>query len=332
MIHNCIICNYSTNQATHYNRHLESNKHKSKIEAIKKEEETIKKIESMETNVINNINEVKNDVNNAVNNAVNAVNNVKKEIKYESEKNNKKITAKIEEVKKIATKNREYAKSTLTMLNELYKDNPPLEYPGDRKCLTALYEHYKISRHQVMFTNKLQKALIKDYTKGTFLDTIIKILTTFLKKDNLHLQSIFNTDTSRHHYAAKYTNTWEKDKNGIYLNEKVIKPFCEIIRILMLNYKRYKNDRAKEYKKKLLNKDPITDKNNDDIFMNKEETETEFAYKDDTSDEEKGGMDELDELIEINKLGRYIETGQLYDEIIAKLSIILSYNVRIKKC
>jgi len=65
--------------------------------------------------------------------------------------------------------------------------------------------------------------------------------------------------------------------------------------------------------------------------MNKEETETEFAYKDDTSDDERGGIDELDELIEINKLGRYIETGQLYDEIIAKLSIILSYNVRIKK-
>jgi len=318
MIHECSHCNYSTKQLAHYLRHLQTDKHKLKAEIVKKEEETNKKENFINKNLImvsEKITKLEKTVN--------------KEAQI-NDKNNKKITAKIEEVKKIATKNREYAKSTLTMLNELYKDNPPLEYPGDRKCLTALYEHYKISRHQVMTTNKLQKALIKDYTKGTFLDTIIKILTTFLKKDNLHLQSIFNTDSSRHHYAAKYTNTWEKDKNGIYLNEKVIKPFCDIIKILMLNYKRYKNDRAKEYKKKLLNKDPITE-NDNDIFMNKEETETEFAYKDDTSDEEKDGMDELDELIEINKLGRYIETGQLYDEIIVKLSIILNYNVRIKK-
>ena len=185
MKHYCKLCEYETTRIDNFYRHIESNKHKLNIETIKKEEDTIKKIASMETNVINNINEVKNDVN-----------NVKKEIKHEAEKNNKKITAKIEEVKKIATKNREYAKSTLTILNELYKDNPPLEYPGDRQCLTALYEHYKLTRHQVMTTNKVQKALIKDYTNGTLLDTIIKILTTFLKKDNLHLQSIFNTITT----------------------------------------------------------------------------------------------------------------------------------------
>jgi hypothetical protein len=86
------------------------------------------------------------------------------------------------------------------------------------------------------------------------LDTIIKILTNFLKKDNLHLQSIFNTDTSGHHYAAKHKDSWEKDKAGIYLSDKVVKPFCSIIKALMLNYKQYKNERYKEYKKKLLNK------------------------------------------------------------------------------
>jgi len=181
-----------------------------------------------------------------------------------------------------------------------------------------------------MNTNKLQKALIKDYTNGTLLDTIIKILTNFLKKDNLHLQSIFNTDTSRHHYAAKYTDSWEKDKAGKYLSDKVVKPFCEIIKALMINYKQYKNKRYKEYKKKLLNKDKNSE-SDDDIFMNANETETDFAYKDDTSDEDRRGIDDLDELCSINKLGRYIESGCLYDEIIAKLSLILNYNVRIKK-
>ena len=316
MKHLCINCNYQTEILTNYKKHLESNKHKSNIETLRKEEETIKKIASMETNVINNINHVKNDVN-----------NVKKALEKKITKEVQNVSKDVKEVKKIATKNREYAKSTLTILNELYKDNPPLEYPGDRQCLTALYEYYKLEKHQVMYTNKLQKALIKDYTNGTLLDTIIKILTTFLKKDNLHLQSIFNTDTSRHHYAAKYTDSWEKDKAGKYLSDKVVKPFCEIIKALMINYKRYKNDKAKEYKKKLLNKDPYTD---DDIFE-RIDAEPEFAYKDDTSDEDRRGIDELEELIEINKLGRYIESGQLYDEIIARLSTILNYNVRIIK-
>jgi len=251
------------------------------------------------------------------------VKNVAKEIQN--------VAKDVKEVKKIANKNREYAKSTLTILNDLYKDNPPLEYPGDRKCLTALYEYYKLEKHQVINTNKLQKALIKDYTNGTLLDTIIKILTNFLKKDNLHLQSIFNTDTSRHHYAAKYTDSWEKDKAGKYLSDKVVKPFCEIIKALMINYKQYKNKRYKEYKKKLLNKDKNSESDDDNIFMNVNETETEFAYKDDTSDEDRRGIDELDELCSINNLGRYIESGCLYDEIIAKLSTILNYNVRIKK-
>ena len=315
MKHICKHCEYETIRIDNFYRHLESNKHKSKIESIKKEEETIKKIESMETNVINNMNKVKNEV--------------KKEIKQEADKNNKKITAQIEEVKKIATKNRDYAKSTLTILNELYKDNPPLEYPGDRQCLTALYEYYKLTKHQVMTTNKLQKALIKDYNNGTLIDTIIKILTVFLKKDNLHLQSIFNTDTSRNNYAAKHKDSWEKDKAGKYLNDKVIKPFCSIINYLMINYKRYKNDRYKDYKKKLLNKD----NDSDDIFMNvnENESETEFAYKDDTSDEERRGISELEEYCSINNLGKYIESGQLYEEIVVRLSLILNYNVKIIK-
>ncbi len=315
MKHSCKSCDFETTILSKYIRHIQTDKHKLKIQSIKKEEETIKKIELMETNVINNINKVK------------------KEISNEADKNNKKITAKIEEVKKIANKNREYAKSTLTILNELYKDNPPLEYPGDRQCLTALYEYYKLTRIQVLNTNKLQKALVKDFSKGTLIDSIIKILTPFLKKENIHLQSIYNTDVTRNSYAAKYNNSWEKDKSGVYLNEKVVKPFCSIINALMINYKKYKSDRYVDYKKKLLNKyndNDSDDNDSNDIFMNATDTETEFAYKDDTSDEEKRGLDELDEYCSINNLGRFIESGQLHDEIITKLSLILNYNVRIK--
>ena len=46
-----------------------------------------------------------------------------------------------------------------------------------------------------------------------------------------------------------------------------------------------------------------------------------------TSDEDRRGIDELDELCSINIIGRYIDSGCLYDEIIAKLSLILNYIV-----
>jgi hypothetical protein len=323
MKHYCKLCEYETIRIDNFYRHIESNKHKSNIETIKKEEETIKKIASMETNVINNINEVKNEVKNDVN-------NVKKALEKKITKEVQNVAKDVKEVKKIANKNREYAKSTLTILNESYKDNPPLEYPGDRKCLTALHEYYKLTVTQVMNTNKLQKAIVRDYTKKTLVDSIIKILTSFLKKDNLHSQSVFNTDVSRHNYTAKHKDSWEKDKKGIYLNDLVIKPFCSIIKILMQNYKKYKFDWSKEYKKKLLNKDKYED--SDDVFMNKNETETEteFAYRDDSSDENRRGIEELEELCEINNLIKYIESNRLYDDIMLRLSPILNYNLKIK--
>ena len=66
--------------------------------------------------------------------------------------------------------------------------------------------------------------------------------------------------------------------------------------------------------------------------MNVNESETEFAYKDDTSDEERRGISELEEYCSINNLGKYIESGQLYDEIVARLSLILNHNIKIRKC
>ena len=57
-----MLCDFETTILSKYLRHIQTNKHKLKIESIKKEEETIKKIESMETNVINNMNKVKNEV------------------------------------------------------------------------------------------------------------------------------------------------------------------------------------------------------------------------------------------------------------------------------
>jgi len=322
MKHICDICNYETIELPKYLRHIETEKHKvNKSNLDKVKQETI--IQTRD----DTINIIKEEMVPIV------VKEVTKEVKKVTNKNQKETTKQIEEVKKIANKNKEYAKSTLTILNEFYKDNPPLEYPGDRKCLTALHEFYNLTAIQAINTNKLQKAIVRDFTKKTLVDSIIKILTSFLKKDNLHSQSVFNTDVTRHNYTAKHKDYWEKDKKGIYLNDLVIKPFCNIIKILMQNYRKYKFDRAKEYKKKLLKKDLYED--SDDVFMNKNESETDtiFGYKDDSSDEDRRGIEELEELCEINNLIKYIESNRLYDDIILRLSPILNYNVKIKnKC
>jgi hypothetical protein len=93
----------------------------------------------------------------------------------------------------------------------------------------------------------------------------------------------------------------------------------------MQNYLQYKFDRNKYNKYKLQHKYD----DSDDIFVDK--NEPEFINKDDSSDENKKGIEELDELCIIKNLINYINTGNLYNEIIAKLSPILNYNIKIKK-
>jgi len=255
---------------------------------------------------------------------------VKKDIKAMEKRVVNQVTNKIEEVKKIANKNKEYSKSILNKLNEDYKDNPPLEYPGDYKCLKGLQTYYNLNDEEVTKTNKLHKAIIKDYVNGKIVETIIKILTGFLHKKNLNSQSIFNTDTARNNYAAKHKDIWRPDKEGLYLNDRVIKPFCFIIRTLMKNYLQYKSDRSNHNRYETIHRYDSTEDEDTDIFLDKDHPGKIFVDKDDSSDKEKRFLDECQEVCDIHKLIKYIDTEKLYNEIIAKLSPILNYNIRIK--
>ena len=175
MKHQCKFCDYETTILSKFLRHIQTNKHKTKIELIKKEEEMNKKTKELiikEEEILKRNEENNKKLESIV---IDNMNNVKKALEKKITMEVQNVSKDVKEVKKIATENKEYAKSTMTILNQFYKDNPPLAYPGDRKCLTALYEHYKISRHQVMTTNKLQKAIIKDFSNGTLLATIVKI-------------------------------------------------------------------------------------------------------------------------------------------------------------
>jgi len=315
MIHKCDICNYTTERNQYFLKHIETEKHKVNIKNLKKV-----KVETTQE-VINDLKEgIKEDL----------IPAVKKVVKNEIKTMEKRVINKVDEVKNIAVKNKEMTKTILNRLNEDYKDNPPLEYLGDYKSLKVLQHYYKLSEEDLVKTNKLQKAIVKDYVTGDIVKTIINILTGFLRKDNLNSQSIFNTDTSRHNYAAKHRDAWKPDKQGLYLNDRIIKPFCVVIASLMKNYLHYKAERSKHYRYDLLHKyDDTASETDDDIFLDRDHPGTVFENKDNEDDEHIRFLDECEEVCNIRKLIRYIETDKLYDEIIAKLSPILNYNIRI---
>ena len=327
MIHTCKYCDYTTTKLPNYFRHQESDKHNINVLNIKHEEELRLKeeeIKQREEEHKQQLVMVANKIDVLDQNLNKRDKQLQKTIKNEIKNNNKIVITQIDEVKKIANKNIKYSKSILAKLNEEYKDSPPLEYPGDRKSLTAIKDFYKISLEHALKTNKLQKAILKDFKNKTLVSTIIKILTGFLHNNNIHLQSIFNTDTARNNYAAKYIDSWKTDKAGSYLNSTVIKPFCTIIKTLMMQFVKYKYAQS-DYRKKILRN---KDKSDNDIFLDKDEDE--FVDLDDSSDEQRHFIDQLDEICLARELIKYIDQDKLYDEIIAKLAPQLNYNVRIK--
>jgi len=73
----------------------------------------------------------------------------------------------------------------------------------------------------MMILKRLVKTLVKilyKFNKNKLTDSLIQILLPILKKDDVTQQSVFNTDTSRSNFAAKYDDEWKSDKAGIYLH------------------------------------------------------------------------------------------------------------------
>lgn len=107
-------------------------------------------------------------------------------------------------------------------------------------------------------------------------DTFIgDILIKYHKKEDISKQSIWNTDTSRWSYIVKVLpDEWIKDKNGIVMLDKCIKPLLNYITDLMKKYDKYltkkiediqeefmketKNAYIRKYKNKHLNRYDFT--------------------------------------------------------------------------
>ena len=278
MLHKCLLCSYETYRVSHYELHLKTQKHRRNNELNKNNsiiEKRLKKIEKTQQNQTKAM-------------------QTQNKIIRKQDKNIKTIDAKLTDVKHIATKAKVYSKSCLAFLNEHFKDNPSLKYPGDEYCKKKLYEHFKINENNE--SSDLEKRILYKFNNNKLIDSLIQILLPILKKDDVKQQSIFNTDTARSNFAAKYDDEWKPDKAGIYLNSTIIKPFCNIIIDIMTKYLAY----YKNY-----------------VNMNKSRCEKMF--------------DECDKITNITRCLLDIGDSKLYDAIIYRLSSNLHYKMLIKK-
>ena len=227
MIHTCKLCSYETKRHAHLIQHLETKKHK-KNQEFEDAKKHYKVVEKKLTNIAKTQYE--------------HTRMQKENLKLQKEqakiqkKELKNINTKIDEVHKTAKKAKEYSKSCLFLLNKYYKNNPPLTYPGDDFCKSAIYKYFNVTEEQNEKTNLLAKKIIFYLSKNKLIDCLIKILLPILKHSDVNQQSVMNTDTSRCNYATKLVNEWKSDKAGVYLTSTIIKPFCDIIVEVLQKY------------------------------------------------------------------------------------------------
>ena len=276
MLHKCLLCSYETHRYSHFTLHLATKKHQIQQE-INDAKKHYKVVEKKLTNIAKTQYEHT---------------RFQKDQAKIQKKELTEINIKIDEVHKTAKKAKEYSKSCLALLNTLYKDNPPLTYPGDEYCKKVIYKYFNVTEEENKKTNKLARKIMFLLSKDKLTGCLIDILLPILKNNDMNQQSILNTDTSRCNYAAKHNDKWKSDKAGVYLTSTIIKPFCNIIVDIIQKY-------VNDYKQYLID-------NDDEIVGDRV-------------------FEEQEKLQEIKQSLHAISDSKLYNAIIFKLSSNLHY-------
>ena len=194
--YNCIDCNYITNKKTDYNKHLNTQKHKSK----KNNEHN-----NTEINIIlDKLDEFKKEL---------------ETLKRTSNQNTDKIVKEARTVKK----------SLLTILNTKFKDTPSIEYIQENEFRKELELEYKCKLDDT--ENKLFMRIFSDYENKKLINTLSSLIIKFVKKEDQKIQSVFNIDSARGNYATKIEDMWLNDKSGLQLKKYTL----DVIIKYMLN-------------------------------------------------------------------------------------------------
>jgi hypothetical protein len=232
-MHTCNTCTYTTSNISHYKKHLSTKKHISR-QIIKKNSEIIYELNKLKNQVKlveTNVSEVQKSITNQVKKSINdeVKDSIKNQVKN-SIKNEVKDSIKNElkhDINTAIRKQNVFNKSIMTVLTQQYNSNPTLNKIDRDDFIKELELEYECKIDEEDY--KLQQKIISDFKNKRLIDTVANLMLKFVKKDDLKLQSVFNTDVSRCNYATKMEKAWLHDKFGLKLREIILTPIIEYI-------------------------------------------------------------------------------------------------------
>jgi hypothetical protein len=225
MLYSCDACNYETNNKCKFNRHNISQRHMQRI---------------------NNVNHDLYDENNDLKQQI---------VEYKLQLKDKECETKImekecENIKKISkikekSKNNEneYLKQILNKAGTMIKGISPTRYIltnfQDAPPIKEIDDYSIIMENQT--NDEFVESLIYAYNHNNLDSLISKLIAKIYKKNNIRLQSIWNTDRTRLVYIMKQllednTTNWIKDNGGIKTTCIIVKPLLNFLRETIVEY------------------------------------------------------------------------------------------------
>ena len=206
--HICKVCNFSSNQKSAYNIHINTQKHKNNIILNKQN-----------TDTTGNIN-----INNKIDNLTKQNELVVKQ-NIEVLKQNEELKQEIEKLKAINNQNtnkivkeaRSIKKSILTILNTNFKDTPSIDYIDEKEFRKELELEYNTQIDDK--ENRLFMRIFNDYENKKLIRILANLILKFIKKEDQKNQPVFNIDSARGNYATKIEDIWHNDKSGVQLKK-----------------------------------------------------------------------------------------------------------------
>ncbi len=197
MIHKCEGCQYNTIRKSDFDRHIKSQKHKTKIngnnnDKINNREDKVDIIIIQNEEVLKQNEELRKEIQ-----KLKDVNNIN--------------------TNKIVKEARAIKKSILTILNTNFRDSPSIDYINEEDFKKELELEYKSKISDK--DNRLFMRIFNNYENKKLIKTLSDIILKFVKKTDQKTQSVFNIDSARGNYATKIEDYWHNDKNGLQLKK-----------------------------------------------------------------------------------------------------------------
>ena len=224
--HTCKYCNYETEFKNHYDRHINTQKHKNAYMIKNKKEE-----EDGKFNIIIKQNKELRD----------EIEKLKHAHKKMEQSNN-------ENTHKIVKEARVIKHSILSVLNSDFKNTPSIDYIKEDEFRTELEEEFKFKIDNP--DNKLFMRIFSDYQKRKLIGSLCNVILRIIKNEDQKKQSVFNIDASRGNYATKIQDIWHNDKKGLQLKKYTVDVVTKFMLKIMDVYKERLIDMYNENKKK----------------------------------------------------------------------------------